>query len=159
MCWNNLCICSVLGVHCYLCSLLCIASVWRWPCMSVCIAVDIDATGLDPEDNELPVHLRSSKVSQPNTVMSPTLAKDKRMPFFKKVNMALRWYSFSTCISSLRPSARLPMTTAWLWLLSITLSKIRLSVRSVYPTCLTAAVRVSSPRWAFEPLACMLPVS
>uniref|UniRef100_A0A673YPL3 Voltage-dependent L-type calcium channel subunit beta-2 n=1 Tax=Salmo trutta TaxID=8032 RepID=A0A673YPL3_SALTR len=47
-------------------------------------AVDIDATGLDPEDNELPVHLRSSKVSQPNTVMSPTLAKDKRMPFFKK---------------------------------------------------------------------------
>uniref|UniRef100_A0A8C7GW56 Voltage-dependent L-type calcium channel subunit beta-2 n=1 Tax=Oncorhynchus kisutch TaxID=8019 RepID=A0A8C7GW56_ONCKI len=47
-------------------------------------AVDIDATGLDPEDNELPVHLRSPKVSQPNTVMSPTLAKDKRMPFFKK---------------------------------------------------------------------------
>uniref|UniRef100_A0A4W5ML44 Voltage-dependent L-type calcium channel subunit beta-2 n=1 Tax=Hucho hucho TaxID=62062 RepID=A0A4W5ML44_9TELE len=46
--------------------------------------VDIDATGLDPEDNELPVHLRSPKVSQPNTVMSPTLAKDKRMPFFKK---------------------------------------------------------------------------
>ncbi|KAM9553453.1 voltage-dependent L-type calcium channel subunit beta-2-like isoform 4-T4 [Salvelinus alpinus] len=52
--------------------------------MSVCIAVDIDSTGLDPEDNELPVHLRSPKVSQPNTVMSPTLAKDKRMPFFKK---------------------------------------------------------------------------
>ncbi|XP_023856221.1 voltage-dependent L-type calcium channel subunit beta-2-like isoform X2 [Salvelinus sp. IW2-2015] len=47
-------------------------------------AVDIDSTGLDPEDNELPVHLRSPKVSQPNTVMSPTLAKDKRMPFFKK---------------------------------------------------------------------------
>ncbi|CDQ56889.1 unnamed protein product [Oncorhynchus mykiss] len=75
-------------------------------------AVDIDATGLDPEDNELPVHLRSPKVSQPNTVMSPTLAKDKRMPFFKKVNMAVRWYSFSTCISSLRPSVRLPMTTS-----------------------------------------------
>ncbi|KAM9417719.1 voltage-dependent L-type calcium channel subunit beta-2a isoform 5-T5 [Salvelinus alpinus] len=47
-------------------------------------AVDIDATGLDPEDNELPVHLRSPKASQPNTVMSPTLAKEKRMPFFKK---------------------------------------------------------------------------
>ncbi|CAB1349513.1 unnamed protein product [Coregonus sp. 'balchen'] len=48
-------------------------------------AVDIDATGLDPEENELPVHLRSPKASQPNTVMSPTLAKEKRMPFFKKV--------------------------------------------------------------------------
>ncbi|XP_014036080.1 voltage-dependent L-type calcium channel subunit beta-2a isoform X3 [Salmo salar] len=47
-------------------------------------AVDIDATGLDPEDNELPVHLRSPKASQPNAVMSPTLAKEKRMPFFKK---------------------------------------------------------------------------
>ncbi|XP_041737083.1 voltage-dependent L-type calcium channel subunit beta-2 isoform X8 [Coregonus clupeaformis] len=47
-------------------------------------AVDIDATGLDPEENELPVHLRSPKASQPNTVMSPTLAKEKRMPFFKK---------------------------------------------------------------------------
>nr|XP_019943266.1 PREDICTED: voltage-dependent L-type calcium channel subunit beta-2 isoform X3 [Paralichthys olivaceus] len=45
-------------------------------------AIDIDATGLDPEDNELPVHLRSPKAS-PNTVMSP-LAKEKRMPFFKK---------------------------------------------------------------------------
>uniref|UniRef100_A0A673AYQ2 Guanylate kinase/L-type calcium channel beta subunit domain-containing protein n=1 Tax=Sphaeramia orbicularis TaxID=375764 RepID=A0A673AYQ2_9TELE len=45
-------------------------------------AVDIDATGLDPEDNELPVNLRSPKAS-PNTVMSP-LAKEKRMPFFKK---------------------------------------------------------------------------
>uniref|UniRef100_A0A8C7MYS4 Voltage-dependent L-type calcium channel subunit beta-2 n=1 Tax=Oncorhynchus kisutch TaxID=8019 RepID=A0A8C7MYS4_ONCKI len=47
-------------------------------------AFDIDATGLDPEDNELPVHLRSPKASQPNTVMSSTLAKEKRMPFFKK---------------------------------------------------------------------------
>uniref|UniRef100_A0A3Q1BMZ0 Voltage-dependent L-type calcium channel subunit beta-2 n=1 Tax=Amphiprion ocellaris TaxID=80972 RepID=A0A3Q1BMZ0_AMPOC len=47
-------------------------------------AIDIDATGLDPEDNELPVNLRSPKAS-PNTVMSP-LAKEKRMPFFKKVN-------------------------------------------------------------------------
>uniref|UniRef100_A0A8C7VR19 Voltage-dependent L-type calcium channel subunit beta-2 n=1 Tax=Oncorhynchus mykiss TaxID=8022 RepID=A0A8C7VR19_ONCMY len=51
-------------------------------------AFDIDATGLDPEDNELPVHLRSPKASQPNTVMSSTLAKEKRMPFFKKVNVA-----------------------------------------------------------------------
>ncbi|KAL1006841.1 hypothetical protein UPYG_G00077880 [Umbra pygmaea] len=47
-------------------------------------AVDIDATGLDPEDNDLPVHLRSPRASQPNTVMSPTLAREKRMPFFKK---------------------------------------------------------------------------
>ncbi|XP_041669863.1 voltage-dependent L-type calcium channel subunit beta-2a isoform X1 [Cheilinus undulatus] len=45
-------------------------------------AIDIDATDLDPEDNELPVNLRSPKAS-PNTVMSP-LAKEKRMPFFKK---------------------------------------------------------------------------
>ncbi|XP_016886985.1 voltage-dependent L-type calcium channel subunit beta-2a isoform X4 [Cynoglossus semilaevis] len=45
-------------------------------------AVDIDATGLEPEDNELPVNLRSPKAS-PNTVTSP-LAKEKRMPFFKK---------------------------------------------------------------------------
>lgn len=54
--------------------------------LSVCvwIAIDIDATGLDPEDNELPVNLRSPKAS-PNTVISP-LAKEKRMPFFKKVN-------------------------------------------------------------------------
>ncbi|KAJ8010373.1 hypothetical protein DPEC_G00074390 [Dallia pectoralis] len=47
-------------------------------------AVDIDSTGLDPEDNELPVHLRSHRPSQPNTVLSPTLAREKRMPFFKK---------------------------------------------------------------------------
>uniref|UniRef100_A0A8D3AJI5 Voltage-dependent L-type calcium channel subunit beta-2 n=1 Tax=Scophthalmus maximus TaxID=52904 RepID=A0A8D3AJI5_SCOMX len=45
-------------------------------------AIDIDVTGLDPEDNELPVNLRSPKAS-PNTVMSP-LSKEKRMPFFKK---------------------------------------------------------------------------
>uniref|UniRef100_A0A3B3BBL0 Voltage-dependent L-type calcium channel subunit beta-2 n=1 Tax=Oryzias melastigma TaxID=30732 RepID=A0A3B3BBL0_ORYME len=45
-------------------------------------AVDIDATGLDPEDNELPANPRSPKAS-PNTVLSP-LAKEKRMPFFKK---------------------------------------------------------------------------
>lgn len=52
-----------------------------------CVALDIDATDLDPEDNELPVNLRSPKAS-PNTVMSP-LAKEKRMPFFKKVNSGL----------------------------------------------------------------------
>ncbi|XP_076014195.1 voltage-dependent L-type calcium channel subunit beta-2a isoform X2 [Genypterus blacodes] len=45
-------------------------------------AIDIDATGLDPEDNELPANLRCPKAS-PNTVTSP-LAKEKRMPFFKK---------------------------------------------------------------------------
>uniref|UniRef100_A0A3Q2PEH2 Voltage-dependent L-type calcium channel subunit beta-2 n=1 Tax=Fundulus heteroclitus TaxID=8078 RepID=A0A3Q2PEH2_FUNHE len=45
-------------------------------------AVDIDATGLDPEENEPPVNLRCPKAS-PNTVISP-LAKEKRMPFFKK---------------------------------------------------------------------------
>uniref|UniRef100_A0A8C6UVE7 Voltage-dependent L-type calcium channel subunit beta-2 n=1 Tax=Neogobius melanostomus TaxID=47308 RepID=A0A8C6UVE7_9GOBI len=44
-------------------------------------AIDIDATGLDPEDNELPANLRSPKAS-PNTVTP--LAKEKRMPFFKK---------------------------------------------------------------------------
>uniref|UniRef100_A0A8C6PA02 Voltage-dependent L-type calcium channel subunit beta-2 n=1 Tax=Nothobranchius furzeri TaxID=105023 RepID=A0A8C6PA02_NOTFU len=46
-------------------------------------AVDIDATGLDAEDSELQVNLRSPKAS-PNTVLSP-LAKEKRMPFFKKM--------------------------------------------------------------------------
>ncbi|MBN3307356.1 CACB2 protein, partial [Amia calva] len=45
-------------------------------------AIDIDATGLDPEDNEIPVNHRSPKAS-PNSVMSP-LSKEKRMPFFKK---------------------------------------------------------------------------
>lgn len=53
----------------------------------MCVAIDIDATDLDPEENELPVNLRSPKAS-PNTVMSP-LAKEKRMPFFKKVNPGL----------------------------------------------------------------------
>lgn len=61
--------------------------VWWCSCLSVCVAIDIDATDLDPEDNELPVNLRSPKAS-PNTVMSP-LAKEKRMPFFKKVNSGL----------------------------------------------------------------------
>ncbi|KAK7881747.1 hypothetical protein WMY93_030156 [Mugilogobius chulae] len=46
-----------------------------------CSAIDIDATGLDPEDNEVPTNLRSPKAS-PNTVTP--LAKEKRMPFFKK---------------------------------------------------------------------------
>ncbi|XP_061778198.1 voltage-dependent L-type calcium channel subunit beta-2a isoform X2 [Nerophis ophidion] len=45
-------------------------------------AIDIDDTGLDPDDIELPVNLRSPKAA-PNTVMSP-LAKEKRMAFFKK---------------------------------------------------------------------------
>nr|XP_015209987.1 PREDICTED: voltage-dependent L-type calcium channel subunit beta-2 isoform X3 [Lepisosteus oculatus] len=45
-------------------------------------AIDIDATGLDPEENEIPANHRSPKAS-PNSVMSP-LSKEKRMPFFKK---------------------------------------------------------------------------
>uniref|UniRef100_A0A3Q2Z1M4 Voltage-dependent L-type calcium channel subunit beta-2 n=1 Tax=Hippocampus comes TaxID=109280 RepID=A0A3Q2Z1M4_HIPCM len=45
-------------------------------------AVDIDAAGLDPDDNEPPVNLRSPRCGA-NTVTSP-LAKEKRMPFFKK---------------------------------------------------------------------------
>ncbi|XP_061614128.1 voltage-dependent L-type calcium channel subunit beta-2a isoform X2 [Phyllopteryx taeniolatus] len=45
-------------------------------------AIDIDATGLEPDDNEPPVILRSPR-SGANTVTSP-LAKEKRMPFFKK---------------------------------------------------------------------------
>lgn len=56
-------------------------------CLSVCVAIDIDATDLEPEEHELPVNLRSPKAS-PNTVMSP-LAKEKRMAFFKKVNAGL----------------------------------------------------------------------
>ncbi|XP_077365361.1 voltage-dependent L-type calcium channel subunit beta-2a isoform X3 [Festucalex cinctus] len=46
-------------------------------------AVDIDAAGLDPDDNEPPVILRSPRCGA-NTVTSP-LAKEKRMPFFKKM--------------------------------------------------------------------------
>uniref|UniRef100_A0A671QML1 Voltage-dependent L-type calcium channel subunit beta-2 n=1 Tax=Sinocyclocheilus anshuiensis TaxID=1608454 RepID=A0A671QML1_9TELE len=45
-------------------------------------AVDIDAAGLDPEESDPPLHQRSPKAS-PNTVISP-LAREKRMPFFKK---------------------------------------------------------------------------
>uniref|UniRef100_A0A8C2FA24 Calcium channel, voltage-dependent, beta 2a n=1 Tax=Cyprinus carpio TaxID=7962 RepID=A0A8C2FA24_CYPCA len=48
----------------------------------VCVAVDIDAAGLDPEESDPPPHQRSPKAS-PNTVISP-LAREKRMPFFKK---------------------------------------------------------------------------
>ncbi|XP_016325225.1 voltage-dependent L-type calcium channel subunit beta-2a isoform X2 [Sinocyclocheilus anshuiensis] len=49
-------------------------------------AVDIDAAGLDPEESDPPLHQRSPKAS-PNTVISP-LAREKRMPFFKKVKHA-----------------------------------------------------------------------
>ncbi|XP_052456895.1 voltage-dependent L-type calcium channel subunit beta-2-like isoform X4 [Carassius gibelio] len=45
-------------------------------------AVDIDAAGLDPEESDPPPHQRSPKAS-PNTVIPP-LAREKRMPFFKK---------------------------------------------------------------------------
>uniref|UniRef100_A0A087YFI5 Voltage-dependent L-type calcium channel subunit beta-2 n=1 Tax=Poecilia formosa TaxID=48698 RepID=A0A087YFI5_POEFO len=61
-------------------------------------AVDIDATGLDPEENELPVNLRSPKAS-PNTVISP-LAKEKRMPFFKKKTEHIPPYDV---VPSMRP--------------------------------------------------------
>lgn len=69
------------------------------------IALDIDATGLDPEDNELPVNLRSPKAS-PNTVLSP-LAKEKRMPFFKKVN----WGAARLLLLSVRRPAPLDTKT------------------------------------------------
>lgn len=47
--------------------------------------MDIDAAGLEIEepDPPLPPHQRSPKCS-PNQVISP-LAREKRMPFFKKV--------------------------------------------------------------------------
>lgn len=69
-------------------------------CVYVCVAIDIDATGLDPEDNELPANHRSPKAS-PNTVMSP-LAKEKRMPFFKKVTV---WRQRLLCV---RPAHGFP---------------------------------------------------
>nr|ABY19301.1 calcium channel beta subunit 2.1_tv1 [Danio rerio] len=49
-------------------------------------AVDIDAAGLDAEESDPPLHQRSPKAS-PNTVISP-LAREKRMPFFKKTEHA-----------------------------------------------------------------------
>ncbi|XP_012604105.1 voltage-dependent L-type calcium channel subunit beta-2 isoform X1 [Microcebus murinus] len=45
-------------------------------------AIDIDATGLDAEENDLPANHRSPKPSA-NSVTSPH-SKEKRMPFFKK---------------------------------------------------------------------------
>ncbi|XP_051007248.1 voltage-dependent L-type calcium channel subunit beta-2 isoform X2 [Acomys russatus] len=45
-------------------------------------AVDIDATGLDAEENDVPANHRSPKPSA-NSVTSPH-SKEKRMPFFKK---------------------------------------------------------------------------
>ncbi|XP_043920566.1 voltage-dependent L-type calcium channel subunit beta-2 isoform X3 [Protopterus annectens] len=45
-------------------------------------AIDIDATGLDAEESDIPVNQRSPKTSVSN-VTSP-LSKEKRMPFFKK---------------------------------------------------------------------------
>ncbi|XP_023078907.1 voltage-dependent L-type calcium channel subunit beta-2 isoform X1 [Piliocolobus tephrosceles] len=45
-------------------------------------AVDIDATGLDAEENDIPANHRSPKPSA-NSVTSPH-SKEKRMPFFKK---------------------------------------------------------------------------
>ncbi|XP_036856565.1 voltage-dependent L-type calcium channel subunit beta-2 isoform X11 [Manis javanica] len=45
-------------------------------------AIDIDATGLDAEENDIPANHRSPKPSA-NSVTSPH-SKEKRMPFFKK---------------------------------------------------------------------------
>ncbi|XP_069315115.1 voltage-dependent L-type calcium channel subunit beta-2 isoform X1 [Eulemur rufifrons] len=45
-------------------------------------AIDIDATGLDAEENDMPANHRSPKPSA-NSVTSPH-SKEKRMPFFKK---------------------------------------------------------------------------
>uniref|UniRef100_A0AAY4ADJ4 Voltage-dependent L-type calcium channel subunit beta-2 n=1 Tax=Denticeps clupeoides TaxID=299321 RepID=A0AAY4ADJ4_9TELE len=45
-------------------------------------ALDLDVTGLELEESELPANLRSLKANA-NTIISP-LAKEKRMPFFKK---------------------------------------------------------------------------
>lgn len=49
------------------------------------IAIDIDATGLDAEENDIPANHRSPKPSA-NSVTSPH-SKEKRMPFFKKVTL------------------------------------------------------------------------
>uniref|UniRef100_A0A672PDH2 SH3 domain-containing protein n=1 Tax=Sinocyclocheilus grahami TaxID=75366 RepID=A0A672PDH2_SINGR len=57
-----------------------------WPLLTKLDSVDIDAAGLDPEESDPPLHQRSPKAS-PNTVISP-LAREKRMPFFKKVKDA-----------------------------------------------------------------------
>ncbi|XP_010606847.1 voltage-dependent L-type calcium channel subunit beta-2 isoform X1 [Fukomys damarensis] len=45
-------------------------------------AIDIDATGLDAEENDIPANHRSPKPTA-NSVTSPH-SKEKRMPFFKK---------------------------------------------------------------------------
>ncbi|KAL0627594.1 Voltage-dependent L-type calcium channel subunit beta-2 [Plecturocebus cupreus] len=50
--------------------------------------VDIDATGLDAEENDIPANHRSPKPSA-NSVTSPH-SKEKRMPFFKKHFGSLR---------------------------------------------------------------------
>ncbi|KAM9671883.1 voltage-dependent L-type calcium channel subunit beta-2 isoform 1-T1 [Trichechus inunguis] len=47
-------------------------------------AIDIDATGLDAEENDIPANHRSPKPSA-NSVTSPH-SKEKRMPFFKKTD-------------------------------------------------------------------------
>lgn len=56
-------------------------------CLYLCVAIDIDAVGLESEEPEPPPppppQQRSPKAS-PNQVIS-TLTREKRMPFFKKV--------------------------------------------------------------------------
>lgn len=66
------------------------------------IAIDIDATGLDAEENDIPANHRSPKPSA-NSVTSPH-SKEKRMPFFKKVTQISRLL-LSTCSAALRHSS------------------------------------------------------
>lgn len=90
----------------------------------MCVALDIDATDLDPEDNELPVNLRSPKAN-PNTVMS-SLSREKRMPFFKKVKLGPP----NPLASSVRPHA-----SGQLWLRKLTQRPSCLPSPAFLPSC------------------------
>ncbi|KAH0627504.1 hypothetical protein JD844_003275 [Phrynosoma platyrhinos] len=60
-------------------------------------AIDIDATGLDAEEIDIPANHRSPKPSA-NSVTSPQ-SKEKRMPFFKKLSRSRNRFFF-TCAKS-----------------------------------------------------------
>lgn len=62
----------------------------------MCVAIDIDAVGLESEEPEPPPppQQRSPKAS-PNQVIS-TLTREKRMPFFKKVTREAGLPAFHT---------------------------------------------------------------
>lgn len=91
---------------------VCFAEAHINVCACLYIAVDIDAAGLDPEESDPPPHQRSPKAS-PNTVISP-LAREKRMPFFKKVkhadgrslalNLSVTAASRRACVACHRPN-------------------------------------------------------